>query len=1057
LPEILNARYRGGAEALGPASTAAVPLCRSLGRCGSSGSGKAATARRFGFDFYMSGGRDATPEASDSEKWVLGSKQALNRRAGQLDAVATDAYAQAPDQASSATSETSASSHLKRPTRETLEKLRLRVQQLRGRRQSAEQTHSSASRSPCSPTRSAEGLMTPPLLRLHVMAAVGTGGDAADHLIPAPVDPGATSPQAQRTETPAAVAPHPRTLSALPSASWTATFREVFGSSPLTLVPPAYREYAFEALETALARADTTHLRTLAARPSCPSTWLSFLQSLERALLPSGMPPQTPTTDARARAVLRLLQRLYERATRAVPARGHRRNSDYVELWLGAVRFQMALTEQEDAEELRDTFRYLKAERIGEHDPRICELWARFERRLGNERKARKLEEEAAARREAAEQFMRGTCFWLCASSDPENAVPEVVRSAHHSSGHSADAPDAASLLTITADVLQPAARVGKAPSGAGLATALDPAALTGFSTATGTGAGIPPPDEDAPATAMSWHRSVETAPEQRATLSPPHQASRDEHRARTALDAAGGAEAALSSPRIDRDPAASTTPPPWTRLRQSPQAIELAVDAVPARQSSTTDRWPMQRAQGDPEASQAPHIIPRNVPAGVPDGTQAAPDERPAAAASNPIDSKSRRCAGNDASAGHVSIRTGACVAPAAREAHAPTAQQPRGMQRSVDGPVAVQGSAVAEAAAVPRRPLRRLDAGKENVAPSDGGDGTSLLSLPPSLADTVVHVGGYPYIKLEIVGRGGSSKVFKVMCARTRKIFALKRIRIRKADRETLRSYCNEIALLQRLRGRDNIIQLIASEVREHAGLIYLVMEYGEIDLARLLLRNAGRPLHANVLRLYWQQMLEAVHTIHEERIVHSDLKPANFLFVEGVLKLIDFGIAKAIQNDTTNIVRESQVGTLNYMSPEAILDTNEAASAGASGETAAAPSRRRYKLGRPSDIWSLGCILYQMVYGRTPFSHLNVIQKLRCITDPTYDIAYPPVAGIQGIGSEASAAALMDTLRRCLQRDPVRRASIPELLAHPFLNPDVPFVDAASAARNDMRKCS
>lgn len=66
----------------------------------------------------------------------------------------------------------------------------------------------------------------------------------------------------------------------------------------------------------------------------------------------------------------------------------------------------------------------------------------------------------------------------------------------------------------------------------------------------------------------------------------------------------------------------------------------------------------------------------------------------------------------------------------------------------------------------------------------------------------------------------------------------------------------------------------------------------------------------------------LLQAVHIIHEARIVHSDLKPANFLMVEGTLKLIDFGIAKAISNDTTSIARESQVGTLNYMSPEAIL---------------------------------------------------------------------------------------------------------------------------------------
>lgn len=71
----------------------------------------------------------------------------------------------------------------------------------------------------------------------------------------------------------------------------------------------------------------------------------------------------------------------------------------------------------------------------------------------------------------------------------------------------------------------------------------------------------------------------------------------------------------------------------------------------------------------------------------------------------------------------------------------------------------------------------------------------------------------------------------------------------------------------------------------------------------------------------------MLQAVHAIHEERIIHSDLKPANFLFVRGALKLIDFGIAKTIQNDTTNIHRDQQVGTINYMSPEAIIDTNAA----------------------------------------------------------------------------------------------------------------------------------
>lgn len=54
----------------------------------------------------------------------------------------------------------------------------------------------------------------------------------------------------------------------------------------------------------------------------------------------------------------------------------------------------------------------------------------------------------------------------------------------------------------------------------------------------------------------------------------------------------------------------------------------------------------------------------------------------------------------------------------------------------------------------------------------------------------------------------------------------------------------------------------------------------------------------------------MLEAVYTIHLEKIVHSDLKPANFIVKAGNLKLIDFGIAKTIPSDTTNIHREQQV---------------------------------------------------------------------------------------------------------------------------------------------------
>ena len=72
---------------------------------------------------------------------------------------------------------------------------------------------------------------------------------------------------------------------------------------------------------------------------------------------------------------------------------------------------------------------------------------------------------------------------------------------------------------------------------------------------------------------------------------------------------------------------------------------------------------------------------------------------------------------------------------------------------------------------------------------------------------------------------------------------------------------------------------------------------MECGSIDLAGFLRKNRQQ-INDNDLRTYWNQMLNTVHAIHTNGIIHSDLKPANFLFVEGKLKLIDFGIANAIQ---------------------------------------------------------------------------------------------------------------------------------------------------------------
>jgi serine/threonine-protein kinase TTK/MPS1 len=219
---------------------------------------------------------------------------------------------------------------------------------------------------------------------------------------------------------------------------------------------------------------------------------------------------------------------------------------------------------------------------------------------------------------------------------------------------------------------------------------------------------------------------------------------------------------------------------------------------------------------------------------------------------------------------------------------------------------------------------------------------------------------------------------------------------------------------------------------------------MEMGELDMNKILeirLKSEHSKFDISFVRHYWKEMLECLQAIHAHDIVHSDLKPHNFVLVKGQLKLIDFGIANAIQTDeTVNVHRETQIGTPNYMSPESLLDSN--AKPDSRGRISNAP--KLMKLGKPSDIWSLGCILYQMVYGRAPFAHIqNQMQRCQAIINFNYPIEYPSL----GVGSVPVPDSLKNTMRKCLNRDQHQRPSATELLddSDPFLNPD--FVDPIS----------
>ncbi|XP_075410961.1 dual specificity protein kinase TTK isoform X2 [Tenrec ecaudatus] len=287
------------------------------------------------------------------------------------------------------------------------------------------------------------------------------------------------------------------------------------------------------------------------------------------------------------------------------------------------------------------------------------------------------------------------------------------------------------------------------------------------------------------------------------------------------------------------------------------------------------------------------------------------------------------------------------------------------------------------------------------------------NLQMSASSSANECITVKGRIYSILKQIGSGGSSKVFQVLNEK-KQIHAIKYVNLEDADNQTIDSYRNEIAYLNKLQQHsDKIIRLYDYEITDE--YIYMVMECGNIDLNSWLKKK--KSINPWERKSYWKNMLEAVHTIHQHGIVHSDLKPANFLIVDGMLKLIDFGIANQMQPDTTSIVKDSQVGTVNYMPPEAIKDMSSSRENG----------KLKSKISPKSDVWSLGCILYYMTYGKTPFQHIiNQISKLHAIIDPNHEIAFPDIP----------EKDLQNVLKCCLIRDPKQRISIPELLVHPYV---------------------
>ncbi|XP_016975757.1 dual specificity protein kinase TTK [Drosophila rhopaloa] len=288
-------------------------------------------------------------------------------------------------------------------------------------------------------------------------------------------------------------------------------------------------------------------------------------------------------------------------------------------------------------------------------------------------------------------------------------------------------------------------------------------------------------------------------------------------------------------------------------------------------------------------------------------------------------------------------------------------------------------------------------------------------------SKTSNILKIKNHEYTIAKKLGCGGSSSVYLARRSDSGDEFALKVVDLQ-ADPQVVQGYLNETKLLAKLQGNVCVVALYDYQLVREESKLYMVMEKGDCDLNKILQSyTTNLPLYSLMNILY--QMLQAVNYIHQNGVIHSDLKPANFLMVSGRLKLIDFGIASNISLDSTSIIKFSQAGTFNYISPEALTDT----STGNSPMRGA--NQPKIKISTKSDVWSLGCILYLLLYQKTPFGHIrNIYAKMSAIATPGTSIEFPAIPPYYPV-------MLVHMTKNCLQLNPKNRPSCTELLQYPF----------------------
>uniref|UniRef100_A0A8C1XJY2 Mitogen-activated protein kinase kinase kinase 4 n=1 Tax=Cyprinus carpio TaxID=7962 RepID=A0A8C1XJY2_CYPCA len=277
------------------------------------------------------------------------------------------------------------------------------------------------------------------------------------------------------------------------------------------------------------------------------------------------------------------------------------------------------------------------------------------------------------------------------------------------------------------------------------------------------------------------------------------------------------------------------------------------------------------------------------------------------------------------------------------------------------------------------------------------------------PKSYDNVMHVGlrkvTFKWQRGNKIGEGQYGKVYTCINVDTGELMAMKEIRFQPNDHKTIKETADELKIFEGIK-HPNLVRYFGVEL--HREEMYIFMEYCDEGTLEEVSRLG---LQEHVIRLYSKQITTAINVLHEHGIVHRDIKGANiFLTSSGLIKLGDFGCSVKLKNNAQTMPGEvnSTLGTAAYMAPEVITR--------AKGEGH----------GRAADIWSLGCVLIEMVTGKRPWHEY----------EHNFQIMYKVGMGHKPPIPEKLSTEGKDFLDHCLESEPKQRWTASALLDHPFV---------------------